>query len=152
MKPEKPPDFDWVTARSKCSIVSMFEELRTLAKQNVEARNANPTGDDGPGRFEFSDIDGERAFKIFDRRSSERRAVEFWADRESILIAISPDVENRATLALDDQGECKFKLGAKQLDPWQLMRHALEDLFFGPTEIERAIAAKRDAAQDRQPI
>ena len=39
-QPVLPPYFDWVTARSSCSAVKVFELLHLEAKRNVETFNA----------------------------------------------------------------------------------------------------------------
>lgn len=41
------------------------------------------------------------------------------------------DVGISATLTLNDLGECRLRVGDQELDRWQVLRRALEPLFFG---------------------
>lgn len=129
-----PSDFDWVTARAKCSAAEIFESLRQLALGNVAQINTfrGGTNPQGP-RFKFSDADPRkgRGFFVWDTFSAtERRAVDFWLLDDVIRVEQSARTPIDATLTLNDDGQCRFKVGTDELDNWQLLRRALEWLFF----------------------
>lgn len=107
----------------------MFELLRQLARVNVDQINGLGTGP----RFKFDDSKPSqgRGFFVWDKSSiNERRAVDFWLRDDSIRVESSGRNPIDATLTLNDNGQCRFKVGSEELDAWQLMRRALEWLFF----------------------
>ena len=136
MDRQLPDDFDWVTARARCSAADMYEILRDLAQVNVTKANAiyvknAPSAD--PDRFGFRDAPDPtlRQFNVWDKWGLERRTVQVQLDGDAIRVHGSVSREFRATLTLTDGGNCKFRVGEAELDPWQLLRRALEPLFFG---------------------
>jgi len=52
---KKPPNFDWVAARTQCSIQDVFEELRSGIKQDVEARNKSLSDRPDAPKLKFTD-------------------------------------------------------------------------------------------------
>jgi hypothetical protein len=137
MADELPSDFDWVSQRARCSAPQMFEALRGLAQVNVDTVNqlkggANP---DGP-RFRLSDTDPTHrtSFTVSDTLQSEHKGVNFWIDHQK-TIHVEPTHQNRrggfiATPTLNDRGQCRLLVDSHELDTWQLLRRALEWLFF----------------------
>lgn len=129
-----PSDFDWVTARAQCSAAEMFESLRQLAQANVTTINACRGGADGQRpRFHLRDSEPSLAngFAVWDTFAGRRRAVLFQLRGDVIHIeATRPGHEFDATLTLNDAGQCRFKTAAEELDKWQVLRRALEWLFF----------------------
>lgn len=80
MTEKAPADFDWVTARSKCAADVVFEQLRLMAKQNVETFNRRTPADaqvfaDG----EIGFVDSGKVFKAWSRRGPEVRVPEILA-------------------------------------------------------------------------
>lgn len=61
------------------------------------------------------------------------RAVRFVLDRDgTINVETKGLVPERfsAKVTLDNWGRCRFLVGSEQLDEWQVLRRALEPLFF----------------------
>lgn len=133
---EVPPDFDWVSARAKCAAADMFENLRQLAKTNVDQRNAFREPHAKGDRFYLRDSSYGRRFTVDDSYGYSRRSVDFHLKPGDVIAVLGLDATQNfnATLTLNDKGECKFKVNGDELDPWQLLKRALEPLFFGPLE------------------
>jgi hypothetical protein len=128
---------DWVTARSKCSMAEMLVVLRDEVLANIVARN------------EILDASGDRdRFKLVDHRGNGFAVVDTWSqwekkcvdvrveDKNPSVIVFSNVTGNRveqlvaATVTLNDELECKFKVGDDELEPWQVAKRGLEGLFF----------------------
>jgi hypothetical protein len=58
------------------------------------------------------------------------RSVLFTVRGERINIKTESVSEINATLTLNNDGDCRFKVNGQELQAWQLSRVALEDLFF----------------------
>lgn len=41
------------------------------------------------------------------------------------------EIKLRATITLNNEGRCMLKVDGEELEPWNVRRMALEDLFFG---------------------
>ena len=137
MSHDQPPDFDWVTARAKCSLDSMYETLRGLARATIETRNAMLDRSADGRLFAMSDHPSERGFLVSDARSATRRSVEVVLKDGVFMFSHHHDrgtVRLVAMRVLTDAGECRLKVGEEVLDPWQVLKRALEPLYFRPTE------------------
>ena len=126
---DKPADFDWVTERVKCSTYSAFKELERLAKANTEKREASLTERDRQMvsfRFESS----SQWFSVIAENLT--RQVEFRLRGDQIEIdGDGIKVNLRVTLTLNNEGDCRLRVnGEGENQPWQVLRLALEDLFF----------------------
>ena len=129
-----PPNFDWVTARAKCSPYEMYETLLGAAKENVNARNKSlGYADDRLGdRFlPCGVIVHTRSFSVFGPANGDRRSVEFAYTSDSILIEPMLGEKVKVTLSLNDNAVCGLKIGVQILDPWQVLRRFLEPVLFG---------------------
>lgn len=136
-----PPDFDWVTAREKCTAVEMFESLRQLAQVNVATMNSIRGGG---SRFRFTDTERQfgNGFVVTDLGGPfGARSVRFWLRADEISVEQSTQFHRTrqsssflAYLTLNDRGQCLFRVGEDELDKWQVLRRALEPLFFGVEE------------------
>lgn len=131
MTEKAPADFDWVTARSKCAADVVFEQLRLMAKQNVETFNRRTPADaqvfaDG----EIGFVDSGKVFKAWSRRGPEGLRAEFQLKGGTITV-LGPHGRNLSiTLTLDNDGACKCKVGDAELDLWQVLKLALEPVMF----------------------
>ena len=142
MAPEHTSDeFEWVSAKAKCTAAVMFERLRAGVKQDVDRRNALAGLADGC-RFEFSEegdafdvsrLEGSRV-----TRATVAALVRF--ERAGPRIHIrgeDVDVDFSAILTLDPAGHCRFVVGEALYADWEVRRMALELLFFDePEEME----------------
>ena len=135
MTPDDTSDqFEWVSAKAKCTAAVMFERLRAGVKQDVERRNALLALDDGY-RFEFSE-EGE-AFEVARLEGSRVARANIAAlvrfERAGPRIHVRSedvDVDFTAILTLDPAGHCRFVVGEALYTDWEIRRMALELLFF----------------------
>jgi hypothetical protein len=129
MSNEKPSDFDWVAARLECSAAKVFELLYLETLRSVEARNA--TLPEGQTRFETANGDG--VFSVVRRhRFTGVAGVRFFLVGDEISVeSQGVNVQFTASLTLNDEGECRLMVDGRTLDRWQVLRRALESLFFG---------------------
>ena len=136
-----PDDFDWVAAQAKCSTESMFEQLRTRIRADVQHRNGVFNHED-QWRFEFHD-DGDE-FEVVRLVSSGTAqpagrhapprvtaSVRFVRNGRRIHVqGEDVDVEFVAVVTLDVSGQCRFAVGEMVYADWEIRRMALEQLFF----------------------
>lgn len=121
---------DWVSARSKCSLVQMFNKLKMEVEDDVKRRQSLSSQSNSL-RFEF--VEAENSFTVI--RSADKYElldrVEFRLAEVAIQIRNSKGViVLLPRITLNDAGECMFKIGDHELESWQLRRKALEPLFF----------------------
>lgn len=139
MAPDDTSDqFEWVSAKAKCTAALMFERLRAGVKQDVERRNALVGLDEG-FRFELSE-EGE-AFDVArlegSRVAQPRVSALVRFERAGPRIHVRSedvDVDFTAILSLDPAGHCRFVVGEVLYSDWEVRRMALELLFFDETE------------------
>jgi hypothetical protein len=132
MSDAPPPDFDWVTRRAKCSAEFMFGVLRRLAQENILRRNALTGPHEAAERFMFEEHEGRCHFAVYEPTTmGSRKAVDFRLEDDVIYVKPSTGHSFEATLMLDTNGRCKFKVGGDELDSWQVLKLGLESLFFG---------------------
>jgi hypothetical protein len=128
---KKPDNFDWVTARHKCSAFMLFEKLKLLVSEDVELRNSIRVKNTGEPYFKLLDT-GRSAFSVT-AEQMERQihlSVMFnWRGNE-ITVASGQGVIFKATVTLNNDGDCKPQIDGKEYDLWQLRKMALEGLFF----------------------
>ena len=121
-------DFDWVTAREKCSPGSVFELLRLQVKEDVETRNKSIKEERDAFRFNQN----EKLFSVVLPSEPLRYGVTFSLKGEKIIVERKNKPFLEATLTLNDEGECRLKVNGQEREFWQVRRMALEDLFFVP--------------------
>jgi hypothetical protein len=125
---KKPENFDWVTARSNCSLVVVFEKLKHQIGVDVQTRNAlRPVG----LHYAFRLVDnGSNTFAVLVESNFANPAVRFTLDADKISIAASDGPKCEASVTLCDDGECRLKIANQTYDLWQVRKMALEELFF----------------------
>ena len=120
---------DWVKARAACSPQVVFKELELGARGDVDAiKEERP---DSASEFDFLVTDG--GFSVMRRGEMRADSIDFTLEGDSIK-AKDPRPEGvsvTATLTLNDNGECRLKVGNQELEQWQFRRKVLEALFFG---------------------
>jgi hypothetical protein len=121
-----PRELDWVKERAACSLARVFQDLHMGVQGDVrkmneirkeEAFGTRPT--DRPNRF--------IAFRMDDLM----RVVHFAL--EPTLIEIRDGVSGQSFdvgITLNDEGQCKLRIGGDELEQWQVRRRVLEALFF----------------------
>jgi hypothetical protein len=121
--------FDWVTARSSCSLPKIFKELRLQVEEDVKTRNALRP-DNSP--YEFSVAENGSEFTVILEAKDVRRSVTFsLADHAISVRDDKGDQMFDVTLAFSDDGECRLNAGKEARNMWQVRRMALEELLFG---------------------
>jgi hypothetical protein len=111
------PKFDWVTARSLCSLPKVFKELRSQVEEDVKTRNALRPNN---SPYEFSMADSGDGFTVLLEAKDVHRSVIFSLGKEMFEV----------TLTFNDEGECRLNVKEKECDLWQVRRMALEGLLF----------------------
>jgi len=121
--------FDWVAARSSCSLPKVFKELRLQVEEDVKTRNALRP-DNSP--YEFSVAESGPGFMVILEAKDVRRSVTFSLAEHAILVRDSKGNQMfDVTLTFDDGGECRLNVNKDRRDLWQVRRMALEELLFG---------------------
>lgn len=126
-------NFNWVKARAECSVAQMFEMLRLQVGEDVENRNSHPlklqncTLKMVPSAKSFSvvfdcDYDAYASSSVTFTRTANDIQIRKENEKDPFLVA---------TITLNDEGQCKFKVNGEEKESWQLRRMALEELFFG---------------------
>jgi hypothetical protein len=124
----KPENFDWVKARSVCSLGAMFDKLKMQVKTDVEARKALlPEHNFYSFSFLPGDVDW---FAVRVEGASAQDSLRFELRDDNISASNREAAIFTATVTLCDDGECRFKIGAQEYDSWQIRKMALEDFFF----------------------
>jgi hypothetical protein len=120
--------FDWVTARSLCSLPKVFKELRLQVEEDVKTRNALRPNN---SPYEFSVMENGDDFTVVLEAKDVRRSVIFSLAEHAILVRDDKGKEMfEVTLTFNDEGECRLNVKEKDRDLWQVRRMALEELLF----------------------
>lgn len=108
----------------------MFAELRRLTTIYVDKQNdiaKNPRLPDA--RYRFNDNPG--VFSVYDGWGTRRAVgIKLKGGEFHVLRDVPEPPAFVATLELTNVGECRFRVGEELLQPWQLLRRALEPLFY----------------------
>jgi hypothetical protein len=123
-------EFSWVMARYACSPFEVYKQLQMGCERDVSERDETrrPPPKDP---FIFKIASSGDSFLVWlegDRISS---SVEFrWTEKGISVRDNNKKPFLEATLTLNDEGECRLKVGTDSLTCWQFRRRSLEDLFF----------------------
>ena len=123
--------FDWVEARSKCTLAKAFQRLRLGVQSDVKARNS--LRGETP-YYEFSVI-SEKAndfMVLLSGNTVEHHTVAFGIAGNEIIAVSNGNQESwNVSVTLDDDAQCRLKTkNGKELTFWQFRRLTLEKLFF----------------------
>jgi hypothetical protein len=131
MTKEIPKEFEWVKARTECSLYAMYKTLIAGLRDDAKARN-ELRGENDFVRFIAKPSSG-RHFSVIreGQREPSLASVDFIYEDRTIGV-YDGDGKKRfdVGITLTDFGECKFKIGDEELEAWQVRRKALEPLFF----------------------
>jgi hypothetical protein len=120
--------FDWITARSLCSIPNVFKALRLEVEEDVKTRNALRPNN---SPYEFSVAENVDDFTVTLKAEDVQRSVTFSRADHAIVVR---DNEGKpmfeVTLTFNAAGECKLHVDKEERDLWQVRRMALEELMF----------------------
>lgn len=126
----QPSTFNWVTERAACSLAAVFEALKLEVQADVKTRMEQRL----PGaQYRFSVVSRGGSFTVLlNGNSVQHKSVTFSLTDNSVQVTdLNDKIMFKATLTLNDDGECRFKVDGRERDFWQVRRMALEDLFFG---------------------
>lgn len=129
---DKPiPNLDWVKARGACSLAHMFEQLKTDVHEDVKRRNDMRVN----GRdhfYEWRVAESPNNIRVVREGGDtfDRRSVGFYLEQGKIVVRDQQQEMFSVTVTLNDQGECKFKIGAEEKESWQIRKKALEEMFY----------------------
>jgi hypothetical protein len=121
--------FDWVTARSSCSLPKIFKELMLQVEEDVKTRNALRPGN---SPYEFSVAENGADFTVLLEAKDMHKSVIFGMAEHAI--SVRDDKGNQmfeVRLSFTDKGECRLNVNGEGRDLWQVRRMALEGLLFG---------------------
>lgn len=120
--------FDWVTARSQCSLPNVFQALRLQVEDDVKTRNALRP-ENAPYEFSVAENGGEFTVNL-DAKDVHLSVVFTLAERSIIVRDDQIKTRFEITLTFSDGGECKLNVNEKTYQLWQVRRMALEGLMF----------------------
>ena len=103
--------------------------MDTTLEVNSDIKERNflrPVGT--PYKFEIAEH-GE-SFAVFIEGGDTQEVVTFFLIDKEIVVKYRDGVLFEASLTLNDEGECRFKINGEELESWQLRKRALESLFF----------------------
>jgi hypothetical protein len=128
-KTDMPENFNWVKARADCSLAQMFKKLEFGVREDVNAANEQRSPSD---LHIFSMVTDAGCFSVI-RESSIALpvSIEFYLGSGGIKVSSGGQEKFVATLTLNNDGQCRFKVNEEELQNWHVRRMALEDLFFG---------------------
>jgi hypothetical protein len=120
--------FDWIAARSACSLPRVYKTLKLEVEEDVRERNAQRPEN---AEYQFSIEEKERQFSVVLDAKDFRRAVTFVYEDHAILVLDSSGNQMfEVTLHFGEDGRCRMKAKEENRDSWQVRRMALEDLLF----------------------
>ena len=123
-----PDNFDWVRERAACSVAAVFRRLQSEVEQDIQAVNAVLGLDEN--QFCVS-ANASRDSFVVSREEHTGGEVRFWRGSNEIQIKRNDRPDLVVTVTLKDDGQCRLKMSTgEEVEPWQLRRMALEELFF----------------------
>ena len=126
-------DFDWVKARSACSPFGVFTKLRVQLESDVAARNAVREERKESNMVSFFLDSAPDRLLVRREGNNVSASVEFrWTQTGIAVRNDHSAVILEGILTLNDDAECRLRVGRDELTFWQFRRRALEDLFFSP--------------------
>ncbi|MDE0102595.1 MAG: hypothetical protein OXN89_09460 [Bryobacterales bacterium] len=119
--------FNWVKARHECSMALEFRLIRKQVDRMVEERNSSTNG-----RVRF--VVRRASTEVFSVENSAGMSQPVVFELSTRKIAVHRGFgcdPLELTLTLNDDGECRYRIcGDGEYLRWQVIRRALEDLFF----------------------
>lgn len=127
-------DFDWVTARSNCSLAIIFERLKASVQEDVAKRQELTPKSEFGYRYGFrTDLGPNRISVVLEGPAvTEPESLVFYLRKDSIEVVDGKGaLKFKATPTINDEGECRLKVAGQEKDLWQFRKMVLEDLLFG---------------------
>ncbi len=134
------PKTNWVAVRHRCTAKCELIQLFSLAEANVETRNEQIAQDSRPplhvkpvGRHTQTGFVVEQPCRN-EHFVGPRVRFDLDLESESIQIRgheLNTELALDVTVRLDDDGACALYVKDRRRERWQVLREALEELFFG---------------------
>jgi hypothetical protein len=119
-------DFNWVKARSECSVKRAFETLFEVVETNVKTANELRLGPKFHATYQHKKIIVTR-----EDNSDDLRNVVFELTSTAIIAREGQSKQLfSARPRLNETGECLLEVDGSLYKLWQISQKALEDLFF----------------------
>lgn len=130
VQPAEDQDFRWVKAVRSCSAFEVFKLLQGECAQDVEDRNEIRSG--AEQRLVIFAISAHGGKFLVTRQGTQISSSVRFECRPASIVVLDDDehVFLEASLAVNDLGECRLRVGEDELTRWQFRRRALHDLFF----------------------
>ena len=119
-------EFDWVTARSECSEIAVFEAMKAGAERDAKMRHNLPETKSG---YRF--VADRDSFSVVLEGPLGKHIVRFRIENKSITASLDDRPFLKGTVTLSDDGICRLSVEGQDLEFWQFRKRALEHLFFG---------------------
>jgi hypothetical protein len=120
-------DFEWVKARSTCSVAEMFTRLKLEVEQDVKVRNALRPAE---AYYGFRVVTAKDSFAVAREGNQVGANVAFFCRSDRIDILCDEKALLTAKVVLNDDGECVFDVNGDQKQSWHLRNIALAPIFF----------------------
>jgi len=122
-------EINWVRERHSCSAYAMFTKLKLEIEHDVEERNNLRPEERWYG---FQVVSRDSRFSVVRAGNRIGQSVTFSIENEEIVVKDDNDkIVLTASLTLDDEGKCRFKIDGRERDSWHLRKIVLEEMFFG---------------------
>jgi hypothetical protein len=131
--------FDWVKARAKCSLGTLFGALAIAVEQDVKSIKDLQRGINNFKHI-FAFTRDRNVFTVTRENNGSNEPlsdVTFTLSTNEITVKMADSEMFIVVPALNANGDCKLTVGAKELEIWQVCQMALDGLFFGTPEISR---------------
>jgi hypothetical protein len=120
--------FDWIAARSACTLPKVFAALGQQVGADIKTRNGLRPNN---APYEFSIAEDIDQFTVLLKAKDVQRSVTFKLSEQAISVWDDQDKPKfQVTLTFNDQGECTLHANEQEREMWQMLRMALEDLLF----------------------
>ena len=132
MKEPKEP-IDWVARLSSCSLHSVWDRLKLEIESDVAARRQQLIPMGVNYGFSITPLNDDVVVSLIGNAVLPR-SIKISLTDDAIVVSDGTGKELfRATLTLDNDGECRFKINGAEREFWQMRQMALEELLFrGP--------------------
>jgi hypothetical protein len=118
-------DFNWVEARLNCCAEKVFAQLQAGVTNDVATINEVARG--AGVKFEVSPH-GLRFLVI--REGKGVKKVQFVLEKNVISVLAGDQARFSAAPTMNPAGQCVLIVNGQEMEPWQVRRMALEQLFF----------------------
>jgi len=120
--------FDWIAARSACTLPRVYKQMLAEIQEDVRERNAQRP-ENAP--YEFLVVEEGEGFSVVLDAGDFRRSVTFRYEAHAITV-LDPSGNQmfEITLLFTEDGKCRMKAKEENRESWQVRRMALEDLLF----------------------